>query len=255
MLSIRNLSFVGAALFVAHGSALAGFTVTYEAPGVTNTTATFDYKGVENFDSLALGVQSFTTNFGTTGQPKLITGTYSNVQINAADQFGGAGDTGNYGVAFANTPYQLALSAQDTGTNAGVPVTYFGYWLSALDAGNQVEFYRGDDKVFSFDPAAVLDITGNCPPASGQPSRWCGNPVTGENMREPYVFLNFYDTSGLGFDKVSFFEKPGVGGYESDNHTVGYYKTIGGSEIPEPTTLALVGLALAGLSSVRRRKQ
>ena len=33
------------------GAAQAGITVTYEAPGVTNTTALFDVLGKETFDS------------------------------------------------------------------------------------------------------------------------------------------------------------------------------------------------------------
>ena len=38
------------------GAAQAGITVTYEAPGVTNTTALFDVLGKETFDSRAVGV-------------------------------------------------------------------------------------------------------------------------------------------------------------------------------------------------------
>ena len=236
------------------GGAQAAFLVTYEQPGVTSTTASFDYVGVETFNSRSAGVQTFNSDFGTTGQPVVITGRYNNVQINTVDVYGGASNS-NYAVAFSNTPYELTLLTAVGAAAAPLPVTYFGYWLSALDAGNQVAFYRNDIEVFSFTPADVLSLTGNCPA-----SPYCGRPEApqqGGNTGEPYVFLNFYDQSGLGFDKIRFFETSG-GGYESDNHTVGFYKTvtgtpIPGNDIPEPSTLALAGLAVAGLMAKRRR--
>ena len=60
-------------------------------------------------------------------------GTYSSTTtILPADQYGGAGGTGNYPVTFTTAGYSVTLSAVDTtNANAPVPITYFGYWLSA----------------------------------------------------------------------------------------------------------------------------
>ena len=73
--------------------------VRVEGPGVQNVSESgydFDYYGVETFDSLEAGSYSnHVALFG--GGP--ITGTYTNLNVNAADRFGGAAGTGNYAVA------------------------------------------------------------------------------------------------------------------------------------------------------------
>jgi hypothetical protein len=141
------------------GASQAAFLVTYEAPGATHTTSAFDYVGVETFNGRGTGVQTFSTDFGTTGQSTVITGNYSKVQLNTVDVYGGASNS-NYAVAFGNTPYDVTLSASNS--TGAVPVTYFGYWLSALDRGNQVKFYRAGTEVFSFDPTQVLTRAAGC---------------------------------------------------------------------------------------------
>jgi len=102
------------------------FTVTYEAAGVQNTTASFDYVGVENFDGLTTGTgESFTTSYGTTASSAYqMSGAYSGVQINAADQYGGAGGTGKYAVTFSSAGYTLMLSSTNTTTGQAAPIDY-----------------------------------------------------------------------------------------------------------------------------------
>ncbi len=222
------------------------FQITFEAPGVQNSTGTFTDKGVEDFDSLPTGSnQSFSTTFAGSD----ITGTYSGVTINGADQYGGAGGTGNYAVTFSSTGYSLGLST----TNPD-GVNYFGYWLSALDAGNQVTISRGGTTLLTFNPTDVLTLVGSSGP-------YFGNPNNGQNSGEPYVFLNFFDTTGT-FDKISFAESPAGGGYESDNHTVGFATGISGTPVPavpELTTWAMLVLGLGfvggGLRYANRSKQ
>jgi hypothetical protein len=256
------------ALFSADGAfAAVQFVVSYEAEaaGVQNTTATFTTGGVENFDNLPVHgyPQSFTTNFGTSGPGSTITGTYNagsanGIQINAADQYGGAGGAGNYAVAFGDTPYSLTLSS-----NVAGGVNYFGFWLSALDKGNFVTFYGANgQKLFTFNPSDVI----NAVDLSAKPSLFYGNPnaaFKGQDGGEPFVFLNFFDTTGS-FSKVVFSENNFGGGYESDNHTVGHYATMGQgtkvnltqsvSGVPEPSTWAMMGLGFAGLGFLGYRR-
>lgn len=238
---------VAAFLAVAPAHA-ASFIVTYEAAGATHTTAGFDYTGVETFDGLATGVRSFTSDFGGSS----ITGTYSSVNILASDQYGGAGGS-NYAVAGLGVgSNSYSISFAQTG-DAGI--NYFGYWLSALDAGNAVTFFNGESAVFTFTPTNVLDLIGG-------DLAYYGKPGTGQNSSEPYVFLNFFYEGGT-FDRIVFTQQRsangGYAGYESDNHTVGFYNDIGGgtpvSGIPEPVTwmMMILGFGMVG-AAIRRRQ-
>ncbi len=231
-------------------NAVVPFEVRFEseAPGMQTTTATFNTGGVETFDALSRGNQArYSTDFGTGGK---ISGTYQNLRVNAADQFGGAGGNGKNAVTFNATGYSLDLSSTEKGG-----VNYFGYWLSALDAGNIVSFYRGGKLLFNFNPSDVRDALNLTP----NPAAYYGNPnraFAGRKRSEPYVFVNFFLNRGA-FDKIVFWESPQVAGYESDNHTVGNFLTKGTgttvvlSPVPEPAVwLTLIaGFALIGANA------
>ena len=229
---------IGGMSGTAHADA---FYLNYEAPGVEASTATFSVVGVETFNGLSSG-QSFTTDFGTGGA---IQATYSAVQINNADEYGGAGGTGQYPVAFHDTPYSLHFISSPTLLPHGV--NYFGYWLSALDAGNQVTFYKNGVEVGSLSPGDVLARLGGNPAYFGNPN----SNFAGRDGGEPFAFINFYDETG-NFNEVRFTQSTGGGGYESDNHTVGYYTSIGGAPEPATWALLLTGFGLVG-ANLRRR--
>jgi hypothetical protein len=227
----------------AHAALDPAFTVKVEAPKQVTTSAGFDYVGVETFDS-RLGQANFISDFG--GGP--ISGAYKGVNVIGFNQYGGAEHQGAYAVAGLGVTSSYSIAFSDTGANG---INYFGYWLSALDAGNTVEFFNDGTSLGTFDPANVIAALG----ASSADYR--GNPYTGENIGERYAFLNFYLTAGT-FDQIVFLQKPGTAGYESDNHTVGWYNKIGdGTEIPgvpEPATWAMMILGIGMAGGVMRRR-
>ena len=238
-------------------ASMAGFIVTIEAAGVVNTTATFtpigqngtDLKGVETFDGLLTGNgQNFISNFG--GAAHGISGTYTGVNVIEADQFGGAGGVPNqYAVA------GLQNNVKSYSITFNPDLTYFGYWLSALDAGNQVEFFLDGASVFTFTPVNVLAMVGTSGDYYGKPLA----PNKGANKGEPYVFLNFFADQGAFFDEIVFSQVPpgSTAGYESDNHTVGVWEKQSGTvvnSVPLPSTVLLTALGLAALGVTRRRQ-
>lgn len=240
-------------------SALAAVTykVTLEEPGVVNTTTGFDYVGVETFDGPSRIVgsgQSFQTTFiPENGENSAIIGTYQDLRIMPSGVYGGAGGS-QYAVAglgTGNNEYSLTFS--QTGANG---LNYFGYWLSALDGGNNVRFYSGDELLFTFSAQDAFNEIASMPGSNyiGKP----GDPGVGENIDEPYAFLNFYLQGGT-FDRVVFDQnaRP-ASGYESDNHTVGYYHTQTGTPItpgvPEPATWAMMLLGFGVVGGAMRSR-
>lgn len=238
-------------------NAVGKFTVSLESEvaGAQNSTSGFKAVGVETFNSRSVGTgQNFVTDFGGSA----FTGSYTGAQILNADEYGGAGGTGKYAVTFSNTGYSVDLSTTRPGG-----VTYFGFWLSALDRGNNVTFYSKGTELFTFSASDARNFINGLPGASNY---YC-NPnsnFANQNCGEPYAFLNFYARGGTKFDRIVFAESPQVGGYESDNHTVGQWDRISGtvipiegtiSGVPEPASWAMLiaGFGLVGTNLRRRR--
>jgi len=232
---------LAAAVSLAGAAQADTFHVTFEAPGVEQSTAAFSSTGVETFNGIGQGAnRSFATDFGSGG---VITGSYAGVDVLGADQYGGAGGSGNFASTFG--AYSLSLSTSDP---AGI--NYFGFWLSALDSGNTVTFSRAGSTVFSFSPGDVLALVGGN-------SAYFGNPdAAGANGEQAYVFLNFFDTSGA-FDAVTFSETLANAGYESDNHTIGFYTAESGTpvgSVPEPAAWAMMILGFGAVGALARRR-
>ena len=164
----------------------------------------------------------------------MVGGTIMNVQVNNGDLYGGA--MGSHYAFTGNDPITISLDTE---------VNFFGFWLSALNTGNLVTFFRGNEQLASYDASTVFEGVQNLGLYTCMPS----GPFQGQNCGEPYAFVNFFSVGG-GFDRIQL-SGPGV---EADNFTVGRYAE-GETEVPEPGTIGLLALGVGLAAAGRRRRR
>jgi hypothetical protein len=236
----------GILLFALSGCAFADtFVASYLPAGVqTPAGITTNY---ETFNSQSVGT-TLSSPFVTTFNGSPYVGTYTgSIVWSGANSYGGAGGNSAYPEVVTGTSYSLSINSS---------VNYFGLWFSALDPGNELQFYNNSTLLFTFTPAQFISLVGACP---GGP--FCGNPnaaFLGQDSGQQFAYLDFYDSDGA-FNKIVFSEiGTTFAGLESDNQAVGVLATPPGgtiiSSIPEPGTFALLGISgLALLLPLRRR--
>jgi PEP-CTERM motif len=223
----------------------AGLILTAEAPGVQ----TSQVPGVitEKFDEFKPGVYTtLTTPIGTYTSPGMA--------IVLPDLFGGAGGTGRY----------FAIGVQSSHTNATLmtlngPQAYFGFWWSAADAANVIEFFSGATLLGTFNPANTLGALS---------SAYLGNPNPNflhQDPGEKFAYINVFGTNGTTFDRIVFLNDV-FSGFESDNHSIRATPVeppLPGTLIsggitpaaPEPSTITLLGIGSLSLLGYNRRRR
>jgi hypothetical protein len=183
-------------------AARASVSLTVDAPGVESSqvggvvTETFNTVSIGKYTTLDTPIGDFTAP--TPG-----------MAIVAANEFGGAGGTGNYmaiGAESGQAEADLALNS---------PASYLGVWLSALDANNIIEVYSGSSLLATFNYSNIKPLE----TASG----YYGNPNSaflGQDSGEPFAYLNITGTAGTTFDKIVFLNSGQNTGEELDNISV-----------------------------------
>lgn len=136
-------------------------------------------------------------------------GTFDQIYVLKADQYGGAPSDAqpkgtNYSVQGVGTPVKATTLTLNT------PSSYFGFYWSAGDAANKLQFYSGSKLVAEFTTQSLL---------ANLPKDYYGNPLNrAQNKGEPYAFINFYGDQNTQWDRVVL-TNASSSGFESDNYT------------------------------------
>jgi hypothetical protein len=130
------------------------------------------------------------------------------------------------------TPYLTVAYPAQTGTmlaTLGASYNYFGLYWGSIDNYNTLKFYDGGDLIATINGADVI--------AAGAT---LGDQMSAGSNR----YVNFFFTDAS-YDKVEFSTTEYA--FESDNHAY--------AKVPEPTGFALMGLGLAAVGFVTRRRR
>jgi hypothetical protein len=150
--------------------------------------------------------------------------------------------SGQYATPAGDASKYLTISTQSAnvvGNTGSVTLAfakaldYFGLYWGSVDTYNFLDFYSGGSLVKTFGGGDISTT------AKGS---WTG---ASDNL-----YVNFFADKGESFDKIVL--RSNGTAFESDNHA---YRESGAAAVPEPTTMAGIALAGAGITAARRKKQ
>lgn len=187
---------------------LAGVTSGFSASMVTiaedPNSFTSSLSGTSTYDFNSLKTGKVSKNVDWKG-----VGTFDQLYVIPANQYGGAPSESqpkgsNYSVQGIGSPVKATTLTLDT------PSSYFGFYWSAGDSSNMLQFFNGRELVAEFTTKSLL---------ANLPADYLGNALNkSQNTGEAYAFVNFYGDQSTQWDTVVM-TNSSTSGFESDNYT------------------------------------
>jgi hypothetical protein len=158
--------------------------------------------------------------------------------ITLPDAYGGAYQT-NY-LTIGGDP----RAADQMTLTLKAPTDYFGFYFSAIDASNNVDFYDGTTLLGSANLSTLSGLLTHSGGAYG--NGYYVNPNNGLDWNEAFVYVNANVTAGSQITSIVFsnFNNTGL---ETDNHSV--------RAVPEPGSLALLAAGGLGVLVMARHRR
>jgi hypothetical protein len=199
-----------AALAIGTPQARGSIIISYaENPGEMETqvqaTTAFD------FNDLKKNTQHTDVAWGTVG-------TIDQIYVSASNVYGGATTDGdpanrtntNYGVQ--STSIGAKNATPTTTISFGKDQAYFGFWWSAGDGANTLQFYNKGELIADYSTETLLGIVAADVGYLGNPTK----TYLGQNNREAYAYINVFGMEGSNWDTIVM-SNNGSSGFETDN--------------------------------------